>query len=126
MSAITGIGDSVTTVFSASTSWSRGTATRTKSAPASATLWICSIVGSRLAVSVLVIVCTATGAPPPIGTPPTHIWRFEAMSLKGSGPAKRRSVRVQRFDLVRVLVGDRLALQLHRRRQLVSPRLPRL
>jgi hypothetical protein len=27
----------------------------------------------------LVIVCTATGAPPPIGTPPTNICRFEAM-----------------------------------------------
>src|SRR3954470_13212039 len=25
------------------------------------------------------MVWTATGAPPPIGTPPTHIWRFEAM-----------------------------------------------
>ncbi len=79
MSAITGIGDSLTIVFSASTSSSRGTATRTMSAPASATLRICSIVAARLAVSVLVIVCTATGAPPPIGTPPTNIWRFEAM-----------------------------------------------
>ena len=79
MSAITGIGESLTIVFSASTSWSRGTATRTRSAPASATLPICSMVASRLAVSVLVIVCTATGAPPPIGTPPTKIWRFEAM-----------------------------------------------
>jgi hypothetical protein len=27
----------------------------------------------------LVIVCTATGAPPPIGTPPTEIWRSDAM-----------------------------------------------
>ena len=49
------------------------------SAPASATLRICSIVAARLAVSVLVIVCTATGAPPPIGTPPTKICRFEAI-----------------------------------------------
>ena len=79
MSAITGIGDSMTIVFSASTSSSRGTATRTMSAPASATVRICSIVAARLAVSVLVIVCTATGAPPPIGTPPTKICRFEAM-----------------------------------------------
>jgi hypothetical protein len=31
-----------------------------------------------LAVSVLHIVCTATGAPPPMGTSPTKIWRFEA------------------------------------------------
>ena len=79
MSAITGIGDSLTIVFSASTSSSRGTATRTMSAPASATLRICSIVAARLAVSVFVIVCTATGAPPPIGTSPTNIWRFEDM-----------------------------------------------
>ena len=34
----------------------------------------------RFAVSVLVIVCTATGAPPPIGTGPTWIWRSEAMA----------------------------------------------
>jgi hypothetical protein len=27
----------------------------------------------------LVIVCTTTGAPPPIGTPPTLIWRLEAI-----------------------------------------------
>jgi hypothetical protein len=32
----------------------------------------------RFAVSVLVIVWTTTGAPPPIGTPPTLIWRLEA------------------------------------------------
>ena len=36
------------------------------------------MVASRLAVSVLHIVCTATGAPPPIGTSRTKIWRFEA------------------------------------------------
>src|SRR6478752_10661506 len=78
MSAMIGIGDSLTIVFSASASRSRGTAQRTMSAPASATLWICSIVATRLAVSVLVIVCTTTGAPPPIGTPPTKIWRLEA------------------------------------------------
>src|SRR5215207_2189463 len=79
MSAMIGIGDSLTIVFSASTSCSRGTAQRTMSAPASATLRICSIVAVRLAVSVLVIVCTATGAPPPIGTPPTKICRLEAI-----------------------------------------------
>ena len=79
MSAITGIGELLTIVRSASASLSRGTATRTRSAPASATLPIWSIVASRLAVSVLVIVWTATGAPPPIWTPPTFIWRLEAM-----------------------------------------------
>src|SRR3954467_8519149 len=78
MSAITGIGDSLTIVFRASTSLSRGTATRTRSAPASATVRICSMVASRLAVSVLHMVCTATGAPPPMGTSRTKIWRFEA------------------------------------------------
>ena len=46
---------------SASASCSRGTATRTMSAPASATVRIWSIVAARFAVSVLVIVCTATG-----------------------------------------------------------------
>ena len=79
MSAITGIGDSATIVRSASTSSSRGTATRTMSAPASATRRIWSIVACRLAVSVFVIVWTATGAPPPTGTPPTWICRAEAM-----------------------------------------------
>ena len=73
MSAMMGIGDCTTIVFSASASCSRGTATRTMSAPASATVRICSIVAARLAVSVLVIVCTATGAPPPMGTEPTWI-----------------------------------------------------
>ena len=44
----------------------------------------------RFAVSVLVIVCTATGAPPPMGTPPTWICRSEAMApsvrCAGRGP----------------------------------------
>ncbi len=79
MSAMIGIGDSRTIVFSASASCSRGTATRTRSAPASATVRICSIVAWRFAVSVFVIVCTTTGAPPPTGTPPTRICRSEAM-----------------------------------------------
>ena len=81
ISAMTGIGASRTIVFSASTSLSRGTATRTRSAPASATRRIWSIVAERLAVSVLVIVWTTTGAPPPTWTPPTFTCRCEAMSL---------------------------------------------
>ena len=40
----------------------------------------------RLAVSVLVIVWTATGAPPPMGTPPTWIWRSEAMAHSTKAP----------------------------------------
>ena len=79
MSAMIGIGDSRTIVRSASASCSRGTATRTRSAPASATRRTWSIVACRLAVSVLVIVWTTTGAPPPMGTPPTWICRSEAM-----------------------------------------------
>ncbi len=46
MSAITGIGDSRTILRSASMSWSRGTAQRTRSAPASAMAWICFMVAS--------------------------------------------------------------------------------
>ena len=80
MSAITGIGESRTIVLSASTSLSRGTATRTRSAPASATRRIWSIVAVRFAVSVFVIVWTTTGAPPPTWTPPTFTCRSEAMS----------------------------------------------
>ncbi len=79
MSAMIGIGDSRTIVLSASMSLSRGTATRTRSAPASATRRIWSIVAVRLAVSVFVIVWTTTGAPPPIWTPPTITCRCEAI-----------------------------------------------
>ena len=57
------------------------------SAPAAATVRICSIVAARFAVSVLVIVWTATGAPPPIGTSPTMIWRSEGMRAKSTGRA---------------------------------------
>jgi hypothetical protein len=38
------------------------------------------MVAARFAVSVFVIVCTATGAPPPIGTLPTKICRLDAMA----------------------------------------------
>ena len=48
--------------------------------PASAIARICRMVASTSAVSVFVIDCTATGAPPPIFTPPTSIWRVEAKS----------------------------------------------
>ncbi len=41
------------------------------------------MVASRFAVSVLVIVCTAIGAPPPIGTSLTQIWRLEAIAQQG-------------------------------------------
>src|SRR3954451_23538699 len=79
MSAMIGMGDSLTIRLSASTSFSRGTAQRTRSAPASAAVRIWRMVASYPGFSVFVIVWTAPGAPPPIGTPPTHIWRLEAM-----------------------------------------------
>src|SRR5918999_5910882 len=85
MSAMTGIGDSTTIRRSASTSLSRGTAQRIRSPPAAATARIWRIVASTSAVSVLVIDCTATGAPPPIFTPPTSIWRLEATKPQGIG-----------------------------------------
>src|SRR4051794_5864010 len=84
MSAITGIGDSATIVRSASTSLSRGTAQRIRSPPASATARIWRSVACTSAVSVLVIDWTTTGAPPPIGTPPTFIWRAEGTAVKGT------------------------------------------
>src|SRR5215217_7210194 len=124
------MGDSVTIVRSASTSLSRGTATRTRSDPASATLRICSMVAARFAVSVFVIVWTATGAPPPMGTSFTHIWRLDAIRPKGIGGAPQQRLRyacsvvVQRVDLVRVLLDDRLALELHGGRELVAAGLP--
>src|SRR3954469_23543482 len=87
MSAMTGIGDSATIVLSASTSLSRGTAQRIRSPPASATARIWRSVAWTSAVSVFVIDWTTTGAPPPIGTPPTFIWRAEAMAgTKGTHP----------------------------------------
>src|SRR4051794_24545731 len=82
MSAMIGIGDSLTIRLRTSASFSRGTAQRIRSAPASADARIWRMVASKSAVSVFVMVWTATGAPPPIGTPPTHIWRLEAM-LRG-------------------------------------------
>ena len=67
MSAITGIGDSATIVFSASASCSRGTATRTMSAPASAT--VADLVHRRGEVRGLGLGhrLDRDGAPPPIG-----------------------------------------------------------
>src|ERR671932_2633904 len=105
MSAITGIGDRRTSFGSVSASSVLGTATRTISQPAEASAAICAVVASTSCVFVRVIDWTATGAPPPTGTPPTVIWRFDATPLS-----------VESFDLLLVLLGDRLALELHRRR----------
>ena len=80
MSAITGTGERLTIVSSAIASFSRGTATRTSSQPASTMRPIWASVASTSLVSVFVIDWTTTGAPPPIGTSLTQICRFEAMS----------------------------------------------
>jgi hypothetical protein len=62
-----------------------GQETRTISAPASSQRRIWSIVAFASLVSVLVMVCTAMGASPPMGTRPTMIWRLwrRAMSRHG-------------------------------------------
>ena len=57
---------------------SRSTVMRTISEPARASAATCATVESTSAVSVLVIDCTTTGAPPPTVTPPTSTatdWR---------------------------------------------------
>src|SRR6266511_640030 len=90
MSAITGIGDSRTSLGSAAASSFFGTATRAISQPAEASAAICAVVASTSCVFVSVIDCTATGAPPPIFTLPTVICLSLAMSL--GYPARRRAV----------------------------------
>src|SRR4030088_3610118 len=71
MSAITGSGDPLTISFKASAASRSGTAGRTISQPASFSSWICRSVALTSRVSVLVMVCTAMGAAPPMTTPPT-------------------------------------------------------
>ena len=79
MSAITGIGEKRTIRASASASSVFGTATRTTSQPAEASAAICAVVASTSCVFVSVIDWTTTGAPPPIVTSPTLIWRALAI-----------------------------------------------
>src|SRR3954453_22455827 len=81
MSAITGTGESRTSFDSASASSDFGTATRTISQPAEASAAIWAVVASTSCVFVSVIDWTTTGAPPPIWTPPTVMWRSEAISV---------------------------------------------
>src|SRR6266498_3566007 len=121
MSAMIGTGARATIVSSATASLSRGTATRTSSQPASTIASICSSVASTSLVSVLVIDCTTTGAPPPTGTRPTQIWRFDGiaamLTAACAGPAaspfqdgilvSMSSVRVERDDGVAIVVVDR-------------------
>jgi len=80
MSAITGIGEKRTIRRRASASSVFGTAQRTTSQPADASAAICAVVASTSRVGVSVIDCTTTGAPPPILTLPTVIWRSLAIA----------------------------------------------
>ena len=79
MSATTGSGERRTISGSASASGRPGTAQRTISQPAAASASIWAIVASTLARRRRVVIdCTATGAPPPILTPPIDICRWLA------------------------------------------------
>src|SRR3954464_9093149 len=85
MSAITGICDFFAIAGSASTSSCDGTATRTIWQPDAVSSAICCRVALTSAVSVVVIDCTLTGAPPPTGTLPTMIWRLLRRGASGGG-----------------------------------------
>src|SRR5919109_3383696 len=71
MSAMTGIGERRTILFSASASSIFGTAQRTPPQPADASAAICAVVAVTSRVGVSVIDWTTTGAPPPIWALPT-------------------------------------------------------
>src|SRR4051812_17963863 len=85
MSAITGICDFLAIAGSASTSSWDGTATRTIWQPEAVSSAICCSVELMSEVSVVVIDCTLTGAPPPTGTFPTMICRLWRRGASGGG-----------------------------------------
>src|SRR5215469_5969865 len=91
MSAITGICDLRAIWGSASASSWDGTATLTIWQPAAVSSAICCRVAFTSAVSVVVIDCTETGAPPPTATAcaplPTRIWRETRRGARGGGAA---------------------------------------
>jgi hypothetical protein len=91
MSAMTGSGESRTILRSASASSVFGTAQRTISHPAEASAAICAVVASTSCVMVSVIDWTTTGAPPPIGTFPTRIWRWLGISASVEASGARPS-----------------------------------
>src|SRR5438874_12734714 len=101
ISAITGIGDSRTIRFSASASSVFGTAQRTTSQPALASAAIWAVVASTSCVFVSVMDCTTTGAPPPISTPPTLIWRALAIRGQCIPGLSGRSARAEPVRVVR-------------------------
>ena len=82
---MTGICDFFAMAGSASASSWDGTATRTIWQPEAVSSAICCRVAFTLAVSVVVIDCTDTGAPPPTGTGPTMIWRDDLRSASSAG-----------------------------------------
>jgi hypothetical protein len=88
MSAMIGMRAARTIFPNAAVDSVSGHDTRIRSAPASSQRRIWSIVATGSLVSVLVIVCTLIGAPPPTGTAPTMIWRLfrRAMSRQGRRP----------------------------------------
>src|SRR4051794_14123922 len=88
MSAITGSCDFFAIAGNASTSSCDGTATRTIWQPAAVSSAICCNVALTSAVSVVVIDCTLTGAPPPTGTEPTMSCRLCRRSASGGGGAE--------------------------------------
>src|SRR6202158_1289706 len=95
MSAITGNGEPLTISLSASAaSWS-GTAERTISQPASLSSWIWRKVAFTSRVSVLVMVCTAMGAAPPMTTPPT-LTGIDLRRVTITGDPHRRSAAYSR------------------------------
>src|SRR4051812_50175095 len=87
MSAMTGIWDLRAMMGSASASSCDGTATRTIWQPEAVSSAICCSVALTSLVSVVVIDCTLTGAPPPTGTEPTMIWRVVRRGASGWGGA---------------------------------------
>src|ERR1700761_9644097 len=89
MSAITGIWDFRAIAGNASASSCDGTATLTIWQPAAVSSAICCRVEFTSAVSVVVMDCTDTGAPPPTATAclplPTMIWRDCRRGASGAG-----------------------------------------
>src|SRR5512134_1566232 len=94
MSAITGTGEASRIFRKARAAPSSGTATRTISHPSRASDRIWSTVARTFRVSVFVMLCTETGAPPPTGTSPTRIrrvfLRFSMTAITISDSRKRR------------------------------------
>src|SRR5580704_4919971 len=87
MSATTGIGDSRTISCSAAAASRVSQVTRMTSAPAFAARWIWAMVAAASSVWVLVIVCTAIGAAPPMTTVPTRTGTVGRRALIGEPPS---------------------------------------